>query len=142
MTKYKTIIVDDHKIFQHHLCSVLKEIENVEILAQVSNGLELLNLISSNKTDLIFMEINCSMINCIVIVKKLLKKFPQTKIIATSLFEEDEKNHYSTLMNLGVQGFILKQTGKNDISKAINTVMSGEKYFSNNSVYTQLVSRT
>jgi DNA-binding NarL/FixJ family response regulator len=142
MTKYKTIIVDDHKIFQNYLCSVLNDIENVEISAQVSNGLELLNVISSEETNLVFMEINCSMINSIVIVKKLLKKYPNTKIIATSLFEEDEKNHYSTLMKLGVHGFILKQTGKNDIERAINAVMHGEKYFSNNYAFSELISQT
>ena len=132
MTKYKTIVVDDHKIFQNYLCSILNQIDNIELFAQVSNGLELLNVISSKNTDLIFMEINCSMINSIVIVKKLHKKYPHVKIIATSLYEEDEKNHYNTLLNLGVQGFILKQTGKNDIEKAIFTVMNGEKYYSKN----------
>lgn len=88
------------------------------------------------------MEINCSMINSIVIVKKLLKKYPHIKIIATSLFEEDEKNHYNTLLNLGVQGFILKQTGKNDIEKAIFTVMNGEKYYSKNYHFAPLTTRT
>jgi DNA-binding NarL/FixJ family response regulator len=142
MTKYKTIIVDDHKIFQDYLCNVLNEIENVEIYAQVANGLELLNVISSRETDLVFMEINCSMINSIVIVKRLLKRYPHTKIIATSLFREDEKNHYSTLLNLGIHGFILKQTCKNDVEKAISTVMKGGTYFSNNFQFKPIVSQT
>jgi DNA-binding NarL/FixJ family response regulator len=141
MTKYKTIIVDDHKIFQNYLGNVLNELKNVEISARVSNGLELLNVISVEDADIVFMEINCSMINCAVIVKKIIKKYPQTKIIATSLFEEDEKNHYSTLMALGVHGFILKQTNKKDVEKAINTVMKGEKYFSKSFQFSQVVSQ-
>lgn len=142
MTKYKTIVVDDHKTFQNYLCSILNQIDNIDLFAQVSNGLELLNVISAKETDLVFMEINCSMINSIVIVKKLIKKYPKIKIIATSLFEEDEKNHYNTLLKLGVQGFILKQTAKNDIEKAIIQVMSGGKYFSKNYHFTPLLTHT
>lgn len=142
MTKYKTIIVDDHRIFQNYLCSVLNQIENVEISAQVSNGLELLNVISSNAADMVFMEINCSVINSVIIIKRLLKKFPQTKIIATSLYKEDEKNHYSTLLKLGVHGFLLKQTGKKDLEKAIKSIMNGEKYFTPNFVYPELANHT
>jgi len=142
MTKYRTIVVDDHRVFQEYLCAVLAKLSYIDLKAKVSNGLELLNYISWEKADIVFMEINCSAINCHVIIKKILSKFPDTKIIATSLFEEDEKNHYSKLMNSGVHGFILKHSSRKEVEKVVNKVMSGEKYFSVNSKNSFVFSQT
>jgi len=123
------IIVDDHMIFRQGLKSLLT-IENIAtVIGEASNGKDFLELLSSHKPDLVLMDIDMPHMNGMEATQKALELMPDLKIIAFTMFGEEE--YYYKMIDLGVKGFILKSSGINELEKAIHEVMMGESYFSN-----------
>jgi len=129
MKKPDIIIVDDHLIFRQGLKSIIT-IENIAtVIAEASNGIEFIKLLSDHKPDLVLMDIDMPQMNGIIATQKALELMPDLKIIALTMFGDEE--YYYKMIDLGVKGFILKSSGINELEKAIHDVMAGESYFSN-----------
>ena len=129
MKKPDIIIVDDHLIFRQGLKSLVT-VENIAtVIGEASNGMEFIELLSHLKPDLGLMDIDMPRMNGIEATQKALEMIPDLKIIAFSMFGDEE--YYYKMINIGVKGFILKSSGINELEKAIQEVMLGESYFSN-----------
>ena len=123
------IIVDDHLIFRQGLKSLIT-IENIAtVIGEASNGKEFIELLSHQKPELVLMDIDMPHMNGMEATKKALELMPDLKIIAFTMFGDEE--YYYKMIDLGVKGFILKSSGINELEKAISEVMLGESYFSN-----------
>lgn len=122
------IIVDDHLIFREGLIAIIT-VENIaNVIGEASNGKELLQLLKEHRPDIVIMDIDMPQMNGIEATRKALKLFPDLKIIAYTMFGEDE--YYYKMIELGVKGFILKSGNINQLEKAIQEVMLGKTYFS------------
>jgi DNA-binding NarL/FixJ family response regulator len=123
------IIVDDHLIFRQGLKSLIT-IENIAtVIGEASNGKEFIDLLAHLKPDLVLMDIDMPHMNGMEATQKALLLIPDLRIIAFTMFGEEE--YYYKMIDLGVKGFILKSSGINELEKAIQDVMEGESYFSN-----------
>lgn len=123
------IIVDDHLIFRQGLKAILNY-ENIgSVIAEVSDGDEFIELLSTLKPDLVLMDIDMPRMNGFEATRKALEIIPDLKIIAFTVFSENE--YYQKMKDIGAKGFILKSGGFNELENAIKTVMSGEYYFAN-----------
>lgn len=121
------IIVDDHLIFRQGLKAIIN-FENVgSVIGEVSNGEELIQLLSTMKPDLVLMDIDMPGMNGFEATKKALEIMPDLKIIAFTVFSEEV--YYQKMKDLGARGFILKSSGFNELENAIKIVMTGEIYF-------------
>ena len=129
LLKPNIIIVDDHLIFRQGLKSLMT-LENIaNIIGEASNGIELLKLLTQLKPDLVLMDIDMPHMNGLEATEKALELMPDLKIIAFSMFSDEE--YYYKMIDRGVKGFILKTCGINELETAIKNVMMGDSYFSN-----------
>ena len=124
----KIIIVDDHPIFRKGLNTILNELENAKVVGEAGNGHELFELLKNQKADLIFMDIKMPGMDGIETTRKVLQKYPDLKVIALTMF--DEIGYFNEMTDAGATGFLLKKTTQEELSNAIEKVMSGESYFS------------
>lgn len=127
--KPNLIIVDDHLIFRQGLKSIITMEEIAEVIGEASNGIELLELLKHLKPDLVLMDIDMPQMNGLEASEKALELMPDLKIIAITMFGDEE--YYYKMIDRGVNGFILKTSGINELETAIQKVMNGESYFSN-----------
>jgi len=105
-------------------------LENIaNIIGEASNGIELLKLLTQLKPDLVLMDIDMPHMNGLEATEKALELMPDLKIIAFSMFSDEE--YYYKMIDRGVKGFILKTCGINELETAIKNVMMGDSYFSN-----------
>jgi DNA-binding NarL/FixJ family response regulator len=128
MEKIKIIVVDDHQIFRTGLILLLNEIEYIEIVGEASDGEELLRLLCTVNADIIFMDIKMPKLNGIESTKKVTEKYPETKVIALSM--HDDEKYLDSMLMAGAKGFLSKKVGLDDLEKAINLVTKGKNYFS------------
>lgn len=128
MEHVKIMIVDDHKAMRSGLAFLLHDLGNIDIVGQASNGQEFLCLLESVVPDVVLMDINMPIMDGIEATKLALQKYPSLKIIALSMYSDEE--YYQTLIDIGAAGFILKESDHDVIEKAIETVMLGNPYFS------------
>ena len=128
MKKHKVFIVDDHEIFRIGLRLLLNKIDDVEVVAEASNGKEFMELINKVDVDIVFMDISMPILDGIEATEKVLEKYPELKIIALTTFGETE--YFDGMIYAGVEGFMLKNSGPEDFKKAIEKVANGGNFFS------------
>jgi DNA-binding NarL/FixJ family response regulator len=128
MEKPGIIIVDDHRLFRSGLKYIIDASDNYRVIAEASNGFELLEVLENTKPHLVIMDIMMPKMNGIDATRLALNKYPDLKIIILSMYGEIE--YYNALMDLGIKGFMLKDADNEEFFLAVNKVLSGETYFS------------
>ncbi len=126
--KIDILIVDDHEIFRNGLKMVLGRLKYVNNITEADNGEAFLKILEKSKPDIILLDIEMPLMNGIDAAKLALKKHPDLKIIALTMFNEDE--YVQSMIDTGVKGFLLKNINKEALDKAILTVMNGGSYYS------------
>lgn len=124
----RTIIVDDHIILRDGIKALLKEMDNIELVGEASNGQELLPMLSRCNADLILMDINMPKMDGIKASKEALRICPDIKIIILSM--HDDIQYYDSVVEMGVHGFLLKESNYSELEAAIRSVFEGRPYFS------------
>ena len=128
--KIKIIIAEDHALYRDGLKTMLNTHNDFEIIAEAVNGSELIKLFEYHKPDIVLMDINMPVLNGIEATKFIATHFDDTKVIAITM--NDEKSSIMDMMDAGANGYVLKSEDKEEIIKAINTVINGDDYYSKN----------
>ncbi len=128
MEKIKIAIVDDHQILRAGLKVLLQCIDNTDIVIEASNGKEFIEQLEVTTPDLVIIDINMPVMNGAEAVKIARKKIPNLKIIVLSMNREE--HFFKTMNDLGVDGYIIKESDYEELEHAIETVLKGGKYFS------------
>ncbi len=127
--KLTIILADDHKLFREGLKVLLSQFSYIKKIVEVENGQEFLDFVEKKETvDIVFMDIEMPIMDGITATKEALLHNPDLKIIALSMYGEED--YYTQMINAGAKGFLLKNSGIDDVEKAINTVIDGHNYFS------------
>jgi len=126
--KIKLFILDDHQMLIDGLKSLLETEKAYEFIGSAQNGLEALAFISNNIPDVVLTDINMPVMNGVDFTKQLKKKHPEVKVIALSMF--NEKGPISDMLAAGASGYILKNTGKEELLNALQKVASGGTFLS------------
>jgi len=128
MNNKSCMIVDDHPIFRKGLKMILETTKVVGIVHESSNGVEYLEKLKTTPVDLVIMDIKMPVMDGITAAKESLKLYPNIRILMLSLFDEVE--YYEQLYEIGVKGFVLKDSETFELVTAIEKVMKGETFFS------------
>ncbi|PHR14664.1 MAG: DNA-binding response regulator [Aequorivita sp.] len=128
---YSVVVVDDHFLLSQAIGGLVQGFKNFNVLFLCKNGKELLDKLNNPKNipDLVLMDIKMPILNGIETTEILKKKFPKVKVLALSI-EEDE---YTILKMLkaGASGYLMKDTKKNILEKALIEVMQKGYYYTN-----------
>ena len=124
----KIAIVDDHTILRNGLKMLLRDMQNTEVVIEASNGKEFIDQLQHVVPDLVIIDINMPVMKGDEAVKIARQMHPNLKVIVLSMTSEEQ---FFKLMNdLGVDGYIIKESDYDELEHAIETVMKGGKYFS------------
>jgi DNA-binding NarL/FixJ family response regulator len=126
--EYNILIVDDHKIFREGLSFVISQMNGFKVIGAASNGNDFLDMVDNLDVDIVLMDISMPGINGIDATAKAMEKHHDLKVIALSMFCDRE--YYYKMIQAGASGYILKDSGREELLKALNTIVNGEKYFS------------
>lgn len=126
--KISIVLVDDHAIVRDGIKYLLEEEENLSIVGEGSNGLEAIKLVKEIEPDLLIIDVRMPEMNGIEAVKIINKTTTKTKSIILSMHDSEE--YILESIDANAMGYLLKDSSKAEILKAIYTVNSGEKYFS------------
>ena len=123
------LIADDHQLLIDGIKTTLAGEDDIQIVAEANNGYKVIEKLESGiQVDVILMDINMPLMDGLVCTKTVVKRFPEVRVIALSQY--DEKRFVKQMVKNGAFGYLLKDSSRDMILKAIRTVHSGEKYFS------------
>ena len=121
------VIADDHEIFRDGLALMLSKQEAVTLVGQAGDGLELLRLVEETRPDMVLTDIKMPRLDGIAAARTLLQRYPEMKIIALSMFEEEDL--IVEMLEAGARGYLLKNADKREILEAILTVYDGNIFY-------------
>lgn len=124
----KVLIADDHKMFVDGIESILKIESDIQVVGHCYDGPSVVSFIEDTAVDLLLLDVNLPGMTGIEVCKSLRESGKETKIIAISMFNEE--SFVTEILNNGAQGYILKNTGREELLTAIKTVHGGKSYFS------------
>jgi DNA-binding NarL/FixJ family response regulator len=127
MNKIKVVIVDDHTIIRDGLVSLFKGNNEIEITTSLENGACLLEAMETETFDVVLLDMDMPVMNGLDTAAEVLKKHPTTKILIHTMSESVE--NIELLVKLGIQGYVLKTAGQDELTMAIKVVAHGNSYF-------------
>jgi DNA-binding NarL/FixJ family response regulator len=124
----KLFITDDHKIIRDGIRSLLSDCPEINIVGEAGNGHQAIENVGALMPDVILMDISMPEMNGIETTRILKNKFPEIKILVLSMSSEEE--HIRKMLEAGASGYILKNSGKEGLVKAVKSVYEGKHFFS------------
>ncbi len=124
----RVLIADDHKMFVDGIESILKPEDGIEVVAKCYNGGQVEKLVEEHNVDLLLLDVNLPGMNGIEVCKRMQELKSEVKIIAISMFNEE--SYVSEILSNGASGYVLKNTGREELLKAVKNVHAGLSYFS------------
>lgn len=123
------ILVDDHELFRDGIKTLIELNGIGKVIAEAENGSAFLQLLNDNHPDLVLMDIDMPVMNGVEASRKALEINPEIKILTLSMFGDEQ--YYYQMIEAGAKGFILKTSNKKELLDAIQKVLNGSNYFSN-----------
>ena len=123
----KIVIADDHQIVIDGLKSILDGDESVEIVGEALDGEEALRLARLREPDLMIIDINMPKIDGVEATKKIRDQHPDMKVLILTMY--NTANFIKNMAEAGAHGFILKNTGRDELKIAIELLMEGHTYY-------------
>jgi two-component system, NarL family, response regulator NreC len=123
----RIVLADDHVLVRQGLKSLLER-EGFQVVAEASDGQEVLGHVKSLQPDIAVMDISMPTVNGLNAAREMNRSFPKTKTIL--LTQHDEGQYVSEALDAGVKGYVLKNQVASDLLLAIRQVSRGQVYLS------------
>lgn len=117
-------IVDDHMVVREGLKLILETNDLFHIVGEASNGSELLEQVDSLSIDIILLDLNMPVMDGLETIKKLNEKGSKIPIVVLTTYNEDEMMVQG--IEMGAKGYLLKDTGREDLFRTIESAARGE----------------
>jgi DNA-binding NarL/FixJ family response regulator len=128
MAMIRVIIAEDHFIVREGLQSLLKDEPSVKIVADAPDGKVLLDFLETTPVDVVLMDINMPVIDGLKATQIISEHHSHVKVLVLSML--DHPSYLQQMIDAGAKGYILKNSGKQELVEAIHKVASGEQYIS------------
>ena len=120
------MIVDDHSMVREGLKQLLELDGDIVVIGEASDGVECLNLLETNVPQVILLDINMPKMNGLEVLEKIKEQKIDTKVIILTVHNEIE--YLLKAVEIGIDGYMLKDSDSNELKKAILSVIQGENY--------------
>ncbi|SHH00012.1 response regulator [Tepidibacter thalassicus] len=124
--KIKVMIVDDHSLMREGLARILELEDNITVVAEACDGVEAIEFFKKMDIDVILLDINMSNMNGIETLRALKNMDSSSKIIMLTIY--DEREYLIETLNLGANGYMLKDSESSSLISAIINVYKGGSY--------------
>ncbi len=124
----KILLADDHRIVREGLRALLETEADMEVIAEVEDGLALLGLVQEMLPDLIIMDVAMPDLNGIEATHQIIGRVPSIKVLALSMYSD--RRFIIGMLSAGASGYLLKDCAFEELVQAIRVVAANRTYLS------------
>jgi DNA-binding NarL/FixJ family response regulator len=124
----RVMLVDDHPIVLQGLRRLLESKPEFLVVAEASNGLDVLALCEQHRPDVIIVDLMMPGLNGLEVTRQLCQRSEATRVIVFSMHKEDD--YVIQALRNGALGYVIKDTGPAELVQAIHQVLEGRRYLS------------
>lgn len=128
MNKIKVLLADDHTIVRNGIMMLLESSPEVEIVGEAQDGAEALLKVKELCPDVLMIDIAMPVMNGIEAAQEVSRLYKQTRSLMLSMHNNED--YILKSVEAGAYGYLLKDTTRDEMLRALRTVARGEKYFS------------
>jgi len=130
MGNYRIVIADDHALFRQGLRSILLDVADLEVVGMAGDGLELLDLLKSNKINphLVILDISMPKLRGLEAIREIKTIRPEVKILIVTMYKDNEYLYQA--LTAGADGYFLKSDADRELFEAIERIQKGKTYVS------------
>ena len=122
----KVMLADDHVLMREGIKHLLEFDGSIEVIEEANDGIECLEKLRNKRPDILLLDINMSDMNGIEVLEELKRVNDPLKVLMLTVHSEVE--YLVKAIDIGADGYILKDSGSQELKQAINVIMSGESY--------------
>ena len=122
----KVILADDHAMIREGMRNLLEFDGSIKVISEANDGEECLEMLKTMVPDILLLDINMPKKNGLEVLAAIKKQKINTKVIILTV--HNEVDYLIKAIDLGVDGYMLKDLPSSELMKAINTVFNGEQY--------------
>lgn len=128
MSTIKVLLADDHDIIIEGLTAMLEDVGDIEIVGIAHNGNEVLEKVKAlHELDVVVMDINMPELDGIETTKLVKEKHPEISVLILSMYNRQE--FVKNLLASGIDGYLMKNSGKKMFLEAIRCLQRGEPFY-------------
>jgi DNA-binding NarL/FixJ family response regulator len=124
----RVLVVEDFASFRQFIRSTLGNNPGLQVICEVSDGLEAVHKAEELKPDLILLDIGLPTLNGIEVARQIRKLAPDSKIVFLS--QESSAEVVEEALRLGAWGYVLKTRAGSDLLPAVEAILSGKRFVS------------
>lgn len=121
------MLADDHQLFREGLEALLRQVDELKVVASVKDGDELSEAIAGKRPDLVLSDISMPGQTGIEVCSVMTRRFPDVKFIILSMYNNEA--FFVNSLKAGAKGFLSKEISREELLKAIRIVYEGGEYF-------------
>jgi DNA-binding NarL/FixJ family response regulator len=135
----RVLVVEDYQPFRRLVCSTLSELPNLQIIAEVSDGLDAVRKAEELQPELILIDVGLPTLNGIEAARRIRTLSSDSRIIFVS--QESDPSIVQEALNLGASGYVAKGMVASDLNAAVDAVLDSRQFVSRGLQYlAQIVS--
>lgn len=124
----RVLVVDDHDLVRTGISRMLADISGLQVIGQADSGEDVIRKARELKPDVVLMDVKMPGIGGLEATRKLLRSYPDLKVIAVTICEEDP--FPTRLLQAGAAGYLTKGAALEEMVQAIRMVFGGQRYIS------------
>ena len=120
-------IADDYKVFREGLKKCIANDNSLEVIIEAGNGKELITAFEKRVPDVVIMDLKMPVMDGMEATRIIRKKFPDVKVLVVTMYGEEK--FITHLMEIGANGYLLKNSEPDEIRRSIYAVYENGYYF-------------
>lgn len=123
---YNIVIADDHVMMREGIKQLLEFDGSIKVIGEAGDGIECLKVLENTIPDVLLLDINMPHMNGLEVLKEIKKRRIDLGVLILTVHNEVE--YLVKAVDIGIDGYILKDSESSELKKAIESVINGDKY--------------
>ncbi len=128
MSRTRILLVDDHTLFRQGVKTLVAAESDLEVVGEAANGAEAIERAAALQPDVVVMDISMPGMSCFEATRQIRRSRPETKVLYLTMY--DDEDYLIEAMDVGANGYVLKDSPAAQLASAIRDVARGGSFLS------------